>query len=111
MNMELKHRGKVHTIGEVKACSELKKITGLMFTSQKRAKPLLFNFSKPTRLAIHSFFVFYPFIAIWLDEQNNIIEMQNIRPFRTHIRPKKAFSKLLEVPNNKKYAETIRQLS
>lgn len=53
----------------VKVCSEFNKFLGLMFVRRKRAKALLFDFEKPTKISIHSWFVFFPFVAIWLDDK------------------------------------------
>ena len=59
----------------------VERYTGLMFTRKNEAEILIFKFRKPTRLAIHSFFVFFPFMAIWLDEKGRIIEKKKIQPF------------------------------
>ena len=37
---------------------------GLMFTLRKNAKALLFDFKKPVKIPIHSWFVFFPFVAV-----------------------------------------------
>jgi len=74
-----------------------RKFTGLMFRTRK-TKPLLFEFKKDTRMAIHSFFVFFPFKAIWLDKENRIIEQRTVKPFTFCARPRKAFRKLIEIP-------------
>ena len=91
-------------------CISLQRFSGLMFKSKEKAEVLLFDFKKPTRQGIHSFFVFFPFIAVWLDEKNKIIEMKKIKPFLFFIRPKKHFSKLLEIPINKKYKGKLKLL-
>ena len=77
--------------------SGLGKILGLMFRTRK-TKPLLFEFDKDTRIAIHSFFVFFPFKAIWLDENNRIIEQKIVKPFSFCVKPRRAFRKLIEIP-------------
>ena len=56
----------------VKKLSSAGKYLGLMF-KPKNTENLLFQFSKPSRTAIHSYFVFFPFAAIWLDSKNNVI--------------------------------------
>jgi len=76
-------------------------IFGLMFRTRK-TKPLLFEFNQATRMAIHSLFVFFPFNAIWLDENNKIIEQRVVRPFTFSICPRKPFRKLIEIPISKK---------
>ena len=82
---------------QAQKASGIRKIFGLMFRSRK-TKPLLFEFKNDVRLAIHSFFVFFPFQAIWLDENNRFIEQKTVRPFSLHVKPKKPFRKLIEVP-------------
>lgn len=89
----------------VNKCNSLQKITGLMFKT-KNTQALLFEFSK-TNMTIHSFFVFFPFYAIWLDENNKIIEIKKVKPFTFHIKPRKPFTKLIEIPINNKYKELI----
>ena len=91
---------------EAKMVSGFGKFKGLMFERKDKAKALLFVFKKPTKLAIHSFFCM-PFLAVWLDDKNRIIEKQFVRPFRLYIRPKKPFYKLLEIPINKEYNKKI----
>lgn len=95
----------------VHVCSPLEKITGLMFKERETAKALLFDFKEPTRIRIHSFFVFFPFVAVWLDKKNKVIEIKKITPFTISTRPKKEFNKLIEIPFNKKYDGKTRLLS
>ncbi len=69
---------------------------GLMFKSSK-TEPLVFTFSKETKISIHSYFVFFPFIAYWYLD-NKLIDRKIIMPFTKNIRPSKSFNKLIEVP-------------
>lgn len=80
--------------------SECGKGIGLMFKF-RNSENLLFEFKKPTQMAIHSFFVFFPFAAIWLNEKNEFIEGKIVFPFTIYIAPKKPFYKLIEIPLNK----------
>lgn len=75
------------------------KYTGLMF-KRRNTKILLFEFESKKRWAIHSYFVFFPFIAIWLDEKNHVVDLKIVRPFIPIIKPKNNFSKLIEIPIN-----------
>ena len=75
------------------------KFFGLMFRSF-RTKSLLFEFRKDVLISIHSFFVFFPFLAIWLDERNRVIDYMLIKPFTFRAFPKERFRKLVEVPLN-----------
>lgn len=81
----------------------LKRAFGLMFISRKNAKPLLFDFKKQTNMAIHSLFVFFPFLAIWLDENNRIIEFRKVNPFTFSVSPSRSYNKLIEIPFNGKH--------
>lgn len=90
----------------IKKCNFFQKISGLMLTRKQKAKALFFEFKKP--IAIHSFFVFFPFIAIWLDKNDKIIEIKKIKPFTFHVKPKKNFTKIIEIPINKKYKDVLK---
>lgn len=81
----------------------LGKSTGLMFSRRERARILLFKFNKPVRMAIHSFFVFFPFIAVWIDDNGKIIEIKTVKSFLPYICPKKDFVSLVEIPLSRKY--------
>jgi len=92
---------------DAEECSFFRRLSGLMFTRRKNAKALLFDFKKPSRMKIHSLFVFFPFLAVWLDEENNIIDMKKIKPFVFSVSPKKPAFKLVEIPINEKYKRII----
>ena len=91
--MKFKINGKVLEVEEMKGFG---KFRGLMF--RKNSKPLLFKFKKLTRQPIHSFFC-KPFHAIWM-RNGKIIEEKEIKPFTLFIRPKDAFTELVEIPVN-----------
>ena len=95
-------RIKVH---DIEKCTGLKKILGLMFRG-KNANALLFEFSKPTRQAIHSLFC-PDFLAIWLNG-NQVVDYRLITSWKFMIQPKKSFTKLLEIPVNEKHSEIIK---
>jgi uncharacterized membrane protein (UPF0127 family) len=81
-------------------CNFIRKITGLMFSRREKAKILLFNFGYKRKMAIHSFFVFYSFIALWLDEKNKVVEIEIVKPFTPYVSPRKNVLKLIEIPFN-----------
>lgn len=83
-------------------CNFLKKGSGLMFSRREKAKILLFDFKQKQKIIIHSFFVFYPFVAIWLDEKNKIVEKKVVNPFNPYVSSRKSVFKLIEIPINKK---------
>ena len=90
----------------VKRVSNFGKYVGLMFSSSKKQN-LLFDFSRERAVAIHSLFVFYPFLALWLNEKNKIMEITIIKPFTFLIVPKNRPSKLVEIPLNEKNRKII----
>jgi len=83
------------------------RVIGLMFSRKEKAQILLFEFSRPVRLAIHSLFVFFPFIAIWIDKGWKIIEIKKVKPFSLSICPEKYFSSFIEVPLSKKNKDIV----
>ncbi len=97
-------------INNVKRLSEFEKGIGLMFHSREKCPAMLFEFSEPTRLRIHSIFVFFRFVGIWLDDKNRIIEKKIVKPFRICLRPRKPFYKLVEIPVNEFYKTKIESL-
>ena len=105
----LKYRKKSFKI-ETFVCDGIWKFLGLMFTRRENARALLFHFEKSKKWAIHSYFVFFPLVAVWLDRRNKIIELKIIKPFIPLIRPKKPFNTLVEIPVNKKYQRIVRLL-
>ena len=90
----------------VKEISGLGLLRGLTF-KLKETRNISFKFNKYTKLSIHSYFVFFPFLVIWLDNQNKIMEFKIVRPFTLRIKPKKSFNKLIEIPLNSKNKKII----
>lgn len=93
---------------EVQQCKNIfSKLRGLMFRRRENASAMLFNFKNPVRIAIHSLFVFFPFVAIWIDSDGKIIEKKIVSPFHFRIYPGKNFTKIIEIPFNKKYSKIV----
>ena len=86
------------------------KIFGLMFVQKEKASALLFEFEKPTKIKIHSLFVFFSFVAVWLDEKNKVIETEIIKPFTVSAMPRRPFKRLIEIPLNSKYSFNVKSL-
>jgi uncharacterized membrane protein (UPF0127 family) len=82
------------------------RFSGLMFKS-KDTENLLFEFGPKEISTIHSFFVFFSFLAIWLDNKNNVLEWNLVSPFTPALTPKKSPRKLVEVPINSKNKKII----
>ena len=94
----------------VKKVSRVGKSIGLMFSSRKRAKALLFGFKNPKKTSIHSFFVFFSFLAVWLDKKNKVVDLKRVSPFRFHVSSRKSYSRLLEIPFNNRYKRILKIL-
>ncbi len=93
-------------ISNLKKLNDLGKFTGLMFRSMK-TKNLLFDFNREVSISIHSLFVFFPFLAIWLDSRNRVVEFKVVPPFLFYVLPQEKFRKLIEVPLNRENSKII----
>lgn len=91
---------------DAKKVSSLGKFSGLMFRT-RRTRNLLFDFGREVNASFHSYFVFFPFLMLWLDDKNRVLDRQIIRPFTFLIRPKRKFRKVVEVPFNAKNEDII----
>ena len=92
---------------DVKELSLLGKFWGLMFSRRENARALLFDFGKSGFWSIHSLFVFYDFIAIWIGENGKVVGVEKVKPWKFRVVPKKKVVKLIEIPCNKKYSEIV----
>ena len=92
---------------EVKDCNDLQKGVGLMFSRRVNARALLFDFKKKTNVALTSYFVFFPFVVIWMDGKK-IVDVKIIKPFKFIIRSEKSFDKIVEIPINEKYKDKVK---
>ena len=109
-NFTFNFKGKKFNL-EVKKLSGIRNFTsGLMFSSRERAKALVFDFKKPEKFSFTGLFVFFPFVIIFLDEKNNVLEMKKIKPFQFHIPSIKSYFKVLEIPCNESYSGIIKSL-
>ena len=101
------YKGKKFNL-DVKKFSGIKNFTsGLMFISKEKAKALLFEFRKPVRFSLTSVFVFFPFVILWIDEKNKVVDFRKIKPFTFHIPSRKPYKKLLEIPFNENYKKIL----
>ena len=94
----------------VKRVSEFEKGIGLMFCRREKAKALLFEFKKAVKWNLHSLFVFFPFLILWLDEENKIVDLRIVKPWKISISSLKKYNKIIEIPLNKKYKEIVKIL-
>ncbi|MBI4399649.1 DUF192 domain-containing protein [Candidatus Micrarchaeota archaeon] len=88
----------IHENAEI-ANTPFKRSSGLMFRA-KQEKPMLFIFDSPGIYSIHSFFVFFTFDAVYINEKKEIVEIiKNIKP-SSLINPKNISLYLLEIPTS-----------
>ena len=87
--------------------SGIGRLRGLMFR-HKNTSNLLFDFGKPVRYSLHSFFVFFKFLVVLLDEKNNVVDLKIEKPFRFYVNTDKKFVKILEIPVNKRNKKIIK---
>jgi uncharacterized membrane protein (UPF0127 family) len=83
------------------------RFSGLMFSRRESANVLLFDFKNNVNTPIHSLFVFYPFVALWLDEKNNVIEKMVVYPWNLKVSPSVGFRRLVEIPISLRYKKII----
>jgi uncharacterized membrane protein (UPF0127 family) len=83
---------------------------GLMFRSRSKAPVLIFKFDRDVREPIHSLFVQFSFVSIWLDENFKVVEKRRVEPWKFYICPRENFRYFVEVPiseGNKKILDDI----
>jgi uncharacterized membrane protein (UPF0127 family) len=110
MNIVIKDNSRKIKVKNVKKVSKLEEGIGLMFHRREKCPAMLFEFSHPNKMLIHSLFVFFKFGAVWLDDKNKIVDKKIVKPFKLSISSGKPFYKLLEIPLNKYYKKEIKLL-
>jgi len=103
------YRGEEFSL-EVHRCKRFEMFSGLMFKRREKAKALLFDFKKEVKLNFHSLFVFFPFVAIWFDDKNRVLDVKKIKPFKINLPSRKPFTKVIEIPINKEYRALTKSL-
>lgn len=93
MNISVKADKKIYE-AEI-AQSFFEHLKGLMFS---RRKNILFVLGQEKIFGIHSFFVFFPFDAIYLDEKKKVVDVvRGIIPFTAYVENRKPAKYLLEL--------------
>lgn len=100
--MEIKLKNKPIEI-KVKEVKGLGIVRGLMFRSRDKAPALLFNLKAP----LHSFFVFFDFLVLWLDDEDEIVDFKIVSPWRVNINSKKNYFKIVEIPISRRYSGEV----
>jgi len=105
MKVKIFNSGKSISV-DVKRVGFLSKGIGLMFKSSN-TKNLLFEFKRDVDLNLTGLFVFFPFLAIWLDEKNNVLDFEVVKPFRLSVNSGRKFRKVVEITFNERNNEII----
>jgi hypothetical protein len=82
----------------MKKVKGLEKYLGLMFLPRKKAGAIEIEFKKEVSVPIHSWFVFFDFMAYWYDAKGNMIQSRLIKPFQKNITCPQKFKRIIEVP-------------
>ncbi|MEK6894139.1 MAG: hypothetical protein AABX10_01620 [Nanoarchaeota archaeon] len=87
---------------DLKKTGFFRKGLGLTFRT-RNTDNLLFEFNKEVSWqgTLTSIFVFFPFLTLWLDNKNKVIDYKVVRPFVFSISQKKRFYRIVEIPINK----------
>lgn len=108
-NVTFFHKGKRFSV-EAKKCNLIGKGIGLMFSRREKAKILIFEFDKKRKIIIHSFFVFFPFAALWINEKNEVVDSKIVKPFVSYVSPSEKSLSLIEIPINKKTKKLVENI-
>ena len=93
--------GKKILAQKVKVCDTLfSRTLGLMFSPSlpnNQGIILVANQQGKTQTSIHSFFVFFTFDALWIDENKHVVDKKTIKPFRALMSPRNPAKYVLEL--------------
>lgn len=93
-------RDTILTVNHKLLTSVFSKTMGLMFSKKISDIGFVFVFSKPKKIDLHMFFVFFPIDILFLDDNKKVIEIkENLKPFSIYVSKNKA-SYVIELPNN-----------
>lgn len=75
------------------------RLRGLMFR-RNRDIIIVFPLKNSTRrgASVHSFFVFFPFDLVFVDENGVVVEKHRVKPFTPNITPKTRVKYIIEIP-------------
>ena len=98
------HKKKRHRV-EVKRCGFFGKFLGLTFVDKEDGEALLFE---DLIGGIHSYFVGFDFLAVWLDTRDKVVKIEKVKPWRCYVSRKG--ERLLEIPCNARYRKIVGEL-
>ena len=108
MNIFVKYKKKRLLIKNIKKAGIFLKFRGLMFRNIEKSPILMFE--NCNSKAIHSYFVFFPFLVLWLNDKNSVVEWKIVKPFSVYEKSNKDFSKIIEIPINKCHKKLLASL-
>ncbi len=91
---------------DIKRVGFFTQFIGLMF-SRRKTPIRLFSYSSDRKVPIHSWFVFYDFLIVWLDSKNKIVSWKVVKPFTSLVLPTRVCRAFLEIPLDGKYRKEI----
>ncbi len=99
--MIIAYKGKKITV-HAKKTGFFRKGLGLTFRT-RNTQNLIFDFNKYVTWQgnLTSIFVFFPFLTLWLDSKNKVIDYKIVKPFVFSIAQKKKFYRIVEIPLNR----------
>ena len=80
--------------------------TGLIFRT-KKTENIMFENLPEGNFALTSYFVFFPFLVLWLNNGKKVVDFRIARPFELSMKTNKKAHSLLEIPINKKNKKII----
>lgn len=109
--LELIDGSKKVIIPNVKVLGFFGKGFGLMFSRREKARALLFEFDKQVDFHLTSLFVFFPFLVVWMDKNNNVLGKKIVMPWKITVSSSvKSYYKILEIPLNNFYSSFVKNL-
>lgn len=91
---------------DVKRVGFFTQFIGLMF-SRRKTPIRLFSYSSDRKVPIHSWFVFYEFLIVWIDSKNKIVSWKLVKPFTSLVLPTINCRAFLEIPIDDKYKKEL----
>ena len=74
----------------------------------RNTQNLFFKKIFPKNSSLTSYFVFFPFLILWLNKKNKVVDIRIAKPFERKISTRKKFSHIIELPFNNKNKKIIR---
>lgn len=93
-------------VKEVKGLNKFKGLIGKNLDTY----PLFFRFNRAGKHAIHSKMVNICFLAVFLDEDHQIVDVKYFYPSEGAYEPEIAYKSLVEIPMNRHHRELIGEI-